>query len=59
MFAFNVGFHPLYRRNDAISNVREAACWALHQIGGQEVEDIFRVIKDLEHELRMLRDATT
>ncbi|XP_025089719.1 uncharacterized protein LOC112561431 [Pomacea canaliculata] len=46
-------------RNDAISNVREAACWALHQIGGQEVEDIFRVIKDLEHELRMLRDATT
>ncbi|KAL8576103.1 hypothetical protein ACOMHN_001453 [Nucella lapillus] len=43
-------------RNDVISHVREAAAVALHQIGGQEVEDVMRVTKVLAEEIRSLTE---
>lgn len=53
-------FHDSYislllRRNDIISNVREAALVALKNIGGQKASEAIRVTTVLEKEIRALK----
>lgn len=44
----------IFRRNDFISHVREAAQASLEQIGGKEVEEAMHITKVLAEEIRML-----
>lgn len=44
-----------YRRNDIISNVREAALVALKNIGGEKASEAIRVTTVLEKEIRALK----
>ena len=45
---------PPSRRNDAISNVREAAQIALEKIGGAEAEKAMHITKVLSEEIKKL-----
>lgn len=46
-----------FRRNDIISNVREAALVALKNIGGDKAENAIRVTQVLEKEIRRLKQS--
>ena len=44
----------IFRRNDFISHVREAAQVALEQIGGEDAERAIHITKVLSDEIRIL-----
>ena len=46
-----------FRRNDIISNVREAALVALNKIGGPKANEAIRVTEVLEKEIRSMKAA--
>lgn len=48
----------LFRRNDVISSVRDAAGLALEQIGGPQAEKAMQITKILAEEIRMLAQSS-
>ena len=50
-------FQLCFRRNDIISNVREAALVALNNIGGEKANEAIRVTQVLEKEIRSMKST--